>query len=215
MRLCQSVIFIHSCYVLKLLNAFLDRFYVHSSVYDKFAQIMTEKVKALKVGDGFDDGVNIGPLIHGAAVKKVQAHLDDALSHGGKVTTGGKHLGVSILQKRLHIYMSDHSLTQGNFFEPTVLTGMTNDCAIATEETFGPLAALFPFETEEEVIKLANNVDVGLAGYFFSRDIGRVWRMAEQLEVGMVCANTGMISQTSIPFGGVKDSGFGREGSQL
>lgn len=92
---------------------------------------------------------------------------------------------------------------------------MTNDCAIATEETFGPLAALFPFETEEEVIKLANNVDVGLAGYFFSRDIARVWRVAEQLEVGMVCANTGMISQTSIPFGGVKDSGFGREGSQL
>ena len=135
-----------------------------------------------------------GPLIHSRAVDKVESHVKDAVEHGASVLAGGKRL-------------------EGNFFEPTVLSEVPADALLTKEETFGPLAALIKFETEEEVIKLANNSDVGLAGYFYSRDVGRVWRVAEALEVGMVGANTGMISMASIPFGGVKESGLGREGS--
>ena len=135
-----------------------------------------------------------GPLIHARAVEKVQQHLDDAIERGAQVLVGGK------------------VIPKTSFFVPTVLSDVPVDAQVNREETFGPLAALIKFETEEEVIKLANDVDVGLAGYFFSRDVGRVWRVAERLEVGMVGANTGVISQVEIPFGGVKESGLGREG---
>lgn len=136
-----------------------------------------------------------GPLIHSRAVEKVVRHVEDAVSKGAQVLVGGKRIGT------------------GSFFHPTVLSEVPADAALNNEETFGPLAALMKFETEEEVVKLANDSDVGLAGYFFSRDVGRVWRVAEKLEVGMVGTNTGVISQAVIPFGGVKESGLGREGS--
>lgn len=137
-----------------------------------------------------------GPLIHSRAVEKVESHVNDAVSRGASVLVGGTRLD-----------------RPGSFFAPTVLSDVPADARLSTEETFGPLAALIKFETEEEVIKLANDSDVGLAGYFFSRDVGRVWRVAEALEVGMVGANTSMISQVYTPFGGVKESGLGREGS--
>lgn len=135
-----------------------------------------------------------GPLIHSRAVEKVTRHVDDAVSKGAQVLVGGK------------------AIPNSSFFMPTVLSDVPADAAINREETFGPLASLCKFETEDEVVKLANSTDVGLAGYFFSRDVGRVWRVAERLEVGMVGANTGTISQANIPFGGVKESGIGREG---
>jgi succinate-semialdehyde dehydrogenase/glutarate-semialdehyde dehydrogenase len=135
-----------------------------------------------------------GPLIHTRAVEKVERHVNDAVEKGAQVLVGGK------------------ALPNSSFFIPTVLSDVPHDALINQEETFGPLAALTKFETEEEVIRLANDSDVGLAGYFFSRDVGRVWRVAEKLEVGMVGANTGLISQAAIPFGGVKESGLGREG---
>lgn len=135
-----------------------------------------------------------GPLIHSRAVEKVAHHVDDAVSKGAQVLIGGK------------------AIPNSNFFTPTVLSEVPSTAILNTEETFGPLAALCKFETEEEVIRLANDTDVGLAGYFFSRDVGRVWRVAERLEVGMVGANTGLLSQAVIPFGGVKESGLGREG---
>lgn len=136
-----------------------------------------------------------GPLIHARAIEKVVRHVDDAVQKGAQILVGGK------------------AIPNTSFFYPTVLSDVSADALLNTEETFGPLAALTKFETEEEVIKLANNTDVGLAGYFFSRDVGRVWRVAERLEVGMVGTNTGVISQAVIPFGGVKESGLGREGS--
>lgn len=135
-----------------------------------------------------------GPLIHSRAVEKVERHVNDAVERGAQILVGGK------------------AVPNSNLFEPTVLADVPADAAINSEETFGPLAALCKFETEEEVIRLANSTDVGLAGYFFSRDVGRVWRVAEKLEVGMIGANTGIISQAVIPFGGVKESGLGREG---
>jgi succinate-semialdehyde dehydrogenase / glutarate-semialdehyde dehydrogenase len=135
-----------------------------------------------------------GPLIHDRQLQKVQSHVDNAVKLGAQILVGGK------------------SLPGSNYFVPTVLSDVPLEADVNQEETFGPVAALIKFETEEEVIKLANNTDVGLAGYFFSRDIGRVWRVAEKLEVGMVGANTGIVSQTVIPFGGVKESGLGREG---
>jgi succinate-semialdehyde dehydrogenase / glutarate-semialdehyde dehydrogenase len=135
-----------------------------------------------------------GPLIHSRAVDKVARHVEDAVSKGAQVLIGGK------------------AIPNSNFFVPTVLSEVPSTAVLNTEETFGPLAALCKFETEEEVIRLANDTDVGLAGYFFSRDVGRVWRVAERLEVGMVGANTGFLSQAVIPFGGVKESGLGREG---
>lgn len=173
-----------------------NRIYVQSSVYADFASKLAEKVAAFRVGDGFDNETTHGPLIHNKAVAKVEHHINDAIERGAQLIHGGKRLEGS-----------------GSFFAPTILADVPLDALVCQEETFGPLAALVKFETEDEVIKLANDTSVGLAGYFYSRDIGRVWRVAEALEVGMVGTNTGAISQAVIPFGGVKESGLGREGS--
>ena len=159
---------------------------ISKKVFDEFAKKLAEAVGAFKVGNGMSEGTTHGPLIHDRAVAKVKAHVDDAVSKGAKVLVGGKPL-------------------KGSFFEPTVLTGVTADAQVLREETFGPLAALVSFESEEEVVELANDTEHGLAGYFFSRDIGRVWRVAEALETGMVGVNTGLISQTACPFGGIKE----------
>jgi succinate-semialdehyde dehydrogenase/glutarate-semialdehyde dehydrogenase len=171
-----------------------NRLLVQDGVYDRFAEKLAEAVRKLKVGDGTEAGVTTGPLINKAAVSKVQEHIDDAVKKGGKVVVGGKALG-------------------GNFFEPTLIRDVTPDMAVAREETFGPVAPLFRFKTEEEAIAMANNTEFGLACYFYSRDIGRVWRVAEGLEYGMVGINEGIISTAEAPFGGVKESGLGREGS--
>lgn len=175
-----------------------NRIYVQEGIYDQFAQKFAEKVKNFKVGHGFDEGVTHGPVIHDRAVAKVQSHVEDATKKGAKLVVGGQTLPD----------------LGPNFYSPTVLTGVTNKMAIACEETFGPVAGLFPFKTEKEVMALANDADVGLAGYFFTRDIGRAHRVSEALEVGMVGVNTGIISDPASPFGGVKQSGFGREGSK-
>jgi succinate-semialdehyde dehydrogenase/glutarate-semialdehyde dehydrogenase len=174
-----------------------NRIYVQRRVYDAFADKLVTQVRALKVGPGTESGVNQGPLIDAHAVAKVEQHIADALGKGGRVLTGGKR----------------HALGQ-TFFEPTVLAGATADMLLAREETFGPLAPLFAFDTEDEAIAAANNTEFGLASYFYSRDIGRIWRVAEQLEYGMVGINTGLISTAEAPFGGVKQSGLGREGSR-
>ena len=174
-----------------------NRIYVQAGVYDAFAEKLAAKAAALMVGDGFEPGVAAGPLINESAAKKVEEHIADALSKGAKVLTGGRR----------------HELG-GTFFEPTVLTGVTREMALAEEETFGPVAPLFRFETEEDVIAQANDTIFGLASYFYARDLGRVWRVAEALEYGMVGINTGLISTEVAPFGGVKQSGLGREGSR-
>ena len=171
-----------------------NRILVQEGVYDAFAEKLAEAVKKLKVGDGTEQGVTTGPLINKAAIAKVQEHIDDAVKKGAKVVLGGKSLG-------------------GNFFEPTLIRDVTADMAVAREETFGPVAPLFRFKTEEEAIAMANATEFGLACYFYSRDIGRVWRVAEGLEYGMVGINEGIISTAEAPFGGVKESGLGREGS--
>jgi succinate-semialdehyde dehydrogenase / glutarate-semialdehyde dehydrogenase len=171
-----------------------NRIYVQAGVYDEFAKRLAVAVGKLKVGNGVDDGITTGPLINAAAVKKVQEHIADAVAKGGKIATGGKSMG-------------------GNFFEPTIITHVTNDMAVAREETFGPLAPLFRFDTEEEVIERANATEFGLACYFYTRDIGRVWRVGEALEYGMIGINEGIISTAEAPFGGMKESGLGREGS--
>ncbi|CAG4895142.1 NAD-dependent succinate-semialdehyde dehydrogenase [Paraburkholderia saeva] len=173
-----------------------NRFYVHDRVYDAFAAKLRDAVADLKVGFGTDAGVTQGPLINEAAVLKVESHIEDALAKGARVVTGGKR----------------HALGHG-FFEPTVLADVTPAMKVARDETFGPLAPLLRFSSDEEVIRLANDTEFGLAAYFFSRDIGRVWRVAEALEYGMVGINTGLISNEVAPFGGVKQSGLGREGS--
>jgi len=174
-----------------------NRFYIHEGVYDAFAQKLTTAVCNLKVGDGTESGVQIGPLINEAAVMKVESHIDDAIRKGAKILTGGGR----------------HSLGHG-FFEPTVLTGVTRQMKVASEETFGPLAALISFSSDDEVIGLANDTEFGLAAYLYGRDISRVWRVAESLEYGMLGVNTGLISNEVAPFGGVKQSGIGREGSR-
>src|SRR5471030_155975 len=174
-----------------------NRFYVHDRVYDEFAEKLGAAVKKLTVGNGLESGVLLGPLINDAAVQKVESHIHDELDKGAKVVTGGKR----------------HALGFG-FFEPTVLSGVTSEMKIAREETFGPLAPLFRFSSDNEVIRMANDTEFGLAAYFYSRDIGRVWRVAEALEYGMVGINTGLISNEVAPFGGVKQSGLGREGSR-
>lgn len=175
-----------------------NRIYVQKGIYDSFVEKFTEKVKGFKVGNGFEEGITHGPLIHDRALSKVAQHVEDAQGKGAKITIGGQK-------------MPDLG---SNFFQPTVLRDMTADMAIATEETFGPVAGLFSFETEADVVKLANATEVGLAGYFFSQNVERVYRVAEALEVGMVGVNTGIISDAAAPFGGVKESGFGREGSK-
>ena len=173
-----------------------NRLFVQDGVFDAFAAKLAAKVSALKIGDGTADGVTQGPLIDKAAIEKVESHIQDAISKGAKLLQGGKR----------------HAL--GNtFFEPTVLADVTADSLIFSEETFGPVAPLFRFKTDDEVIELANRTEFGLASYFYSRDIGRIWRVAEALEYGMVGVNTGMISTEVAPFGGVKQSGLGREGS--
>ena len=174
-----------------------NRIYVQDSVYDAFAAKLAEKVRALKVARGTDPGAVLGPLIDDAAVAKVEEHIADALAKGAKVAIGGKR----------------HALG-GRFFEPTILTGVTKEMKVANEETFGPVAPLFRFKDEADVIAQANDTEFGLASYFYARDMGRVWRVAEALEAGIVGVNTGLISTEVAPFGGVKQSGLGREGSK-
>ncbi len=170
---------------------------MQSGIYDAFAKKLAEKLAALPTGNGVDEGVIFGPLIDAAAVAKVEEHISDATGKGASVLQGGKR----------------HALG-GTFFEPTILTDVTAQMAVATEETFGPVAPLFRFETEAEVIAAANDTEFGLASYFYSRDMARSWRVGEALDYGMVGINTGLISTAEAPFGGVKMSGLGREGSR-
>ena len=173
-----------------------NRFYVHDSVYDAFAQKLVAAVEKLKVGNGLEAGVTQGPLIDEAAVAKVSEHVADAVQRGGRILTGGKQPEQG-----------------GQYYLPTVVADANTDMLVAQEETFGPMAPLFRFSSDEDVIAQANDTIFGLAAYFYSRDIGRVWRVAEALEYGMVGINTGLISNAAAPFGGVKQSGMGREGS--
>ncbi|WP_322015512.1 NAD-dependent succinate-semialdehyde dehydrogenase [Paraburkholderia sp. J12] len=172
-----------------------NRFYVHDAIYDAFVGKLAAASRAIRVGNGFEAGITQGPLIDDAAVEKVAQHIADATAKGATLVTGG-------------------GMGEGRFVEPTVLANVTRDMLIAHEETFGPVAAVFRFRDEAEVIHLANDTEFGLAAYFYSRDIGRVWRVAEALEYGMVGINTGLISNEVAPFGGVKQSGLGREGSK-
>ncbi|MDW8336326.1 MAG: NAD-dependent succinate-semialdehyde dehydrogenase [Tepidimonas sp.] len=171
-----------------------NRLYVQEGIYEAFVQKFAAKVATAKVGNGFEEGVNQGPLIEEAAVQKVQRHVDDALAKGARLLTGGRRLG-------------------GLFYAPTVVADATADMLCAKEETFGPFAPVFKFRTEDEVIRMANDTEYGLAGYFYSRDIGRIFRVAEALEYGMVGVNVGILATEHVPFGGVKQSGLGREGS--
>lgn len=173
----------------------INRFYVQESVYDLFAEKLTKAVAHLKVADGFEEGSQVGPLINSSAVDKVNEHVQDAVKKGAKVQTGGKKL-------------------EGNFYVPTVLTEITDDALIHSEETFGPVCALFKFKTEEEAIQKANDTQFGLAAYFYSENVRRCQRVSEALEAGMIGINTGLISNAAAPFGGVKQSGIGREGSK-
>lgn len=173
-----------------------NRLYVHDKIYDAFVEKLARRVETLKVGNGAQADILQGPLINAAAVEKIEEHIADALSKGAKLIAGGKR----------------HSLG-GSFFEPTILTDVTTDMMVTNEETFGPLAPVYRFKTDAEVIALANATEFGLAAYFYARDIGRVWRVAEALEYGMVAINSGILSTELAPFGGIKESGFGREGS--
>jgi succinate-semialdehyde dehydrogenase/glutarate-semialdehyde dehydrogenase len=174
-----------------------NRLLVQDKVYGAFADKLAAAVQKLKVGNGLESGVNQGPLIDIHAVEKVEAHIADAVKKGARVVAGGRR----------------HQLG-GTFFEPTILADVTPAMAVAREETFGPVAPLFRFKTEEDAIKMANDTEFGLAAYFYGRDIGRIWRVAEALEYGIVGINTGIISTEVAPFGGVKESGLGREGSK-
>ena len=174
-----------------------NRLLVQNGVYDAFAAKLAEAVKALKVADGMTEGAQQGPLIDMSAVEKVEDHIRDALSKGARIVIGGER----------------HSLG-GTFFQPTVLADVTTEMKVTRDETFGPVAPLFRFDTEEQAIKMANDTEYGLAAYFYSRDIGRVWRVAEALEYGIVGINEGIISTEVAPFGGMKESGIGREGSK-
>ena len=173
-----------------------NRLYVQDGVYDAFAEKLIAAVKQLKVGNGFEAGVAQGPLIDEAAVEKAEDHISDAVSKGARVLLGGKR----------------HSLG-GTFFEPTVLADVTSAMKVAREETFGPVAPLFRFYKDEDAVQFSNDTEFGLASYFYSRDVGRIWRVAEGLEYGLVGINTGLISTEVVPFGGMKQSGIGREGS--
>ena len=174
-----------------------NRIYVQAGVYDAFSEKLKAAVAGLKVGNGFDEGVTTGPLIDLAGLAKVEEHVADATAKGAEVAMGGAR----------------HELG-GSFYLPTILTGVTQEMVVAREETFGPVAPLFSFETEEDVIAMSNDTEFGLAGYFYARDLGRVWRVAEALEYGIIGINTGIISTEVAPFGGVKQSGLGREGSK-
>lgn len=174
-----------------------NRIFVQDGVYEKFSKMLADRVSQMKVGNGLEDGNLQGPLIDMKAVEKVEEHIADALEKGAKVLTGGKR----------------HE-KGGQFFQPTVLAGVTTEMKVTHEETFGPVAPLYRFKTEDELLKLANNTEYGLASYFYSRDIGRIWRIAEGLESGIVGINVGIISNEIAPFGGMKESGIGREGSK-
>jgi succinate-semialdehyde dehydrogenase/glutarate-semialdehyde dehydrogenase len=173
-----------------------NRFYVHESLKDAFVKKLVTASQMIKVGPGLEKGVQQGPLIDEQAVQKVESHIKDAIQKGALLESGGKR----------------HALG-GTFYEPTVLSGVKPGMLITTEETFGPVAAVITFKSEDEVIAAANSSEFGLASYFYSRDIGRIWRVAEALEFGMVGVNTGLITNEVAPFGGVKQSGLGREGS--
>ena len=173
-----------------------NRIYVQEAIYDVFSEKLAARVQKLKIGNGLEPGIEQGPLIDMAAVAKTEEHIADALKKGAKIITGGKR----------------HALG-GSFFEPTILKNVSVNACVSKEETFGPLAPLLRFRSEEEVIKLANDTEFGLASYFYSRDIGRIWRVSEALEYGMVGVNSGVISHPVAPFGGIKESGSGREGS--
>ena len=175
-----------------------NRLYVQAGVYDEFVEKFAAKVKTARVGNGFEDGVNQGPLIEPAALDKVERHVADAIAKGGKVLVGGKRMS---------------SMGSGQFFEPTVVANANASMLCAREETFGPFAPVFKFETEAEVVAAANATEYGLASYFYSRDVGRIFRVAEALEYGMVGINVGILATEHVPFGGVKQSGLGREGS--
>jgi succinate-semialdehyde dehydrogenase/glutarate-semialdehyde dehydrogenase len=172
-----------------------NRIYVQAPVYDEFVSRLTEAASGLKVGSGLEADTRIGPLIEQQAIDKVERHVSDALARGGELLTGGEHLG-------------------GLFYAPTVITGVPAEAAMACEETFGPVAGIVRFTAEDEVVRLANDTPYGLAGYFYSRDVGRIWRVSEALEYGILGINTGVISTEVAPFGGVKESGIGREGSK-
>ena len=173
----------------------INRFLVQEDVYDEFSMKLTQSVSKLKVGNGLDKGVQVGPLINAKGLEKVQHHVQDAINHGAELATGG-------------------NVMKGLFFQPTVLTNIPKEALIFREETFGPVCALFSFKTEEDGIAMANNTEFGLASYFYSTNVNRCFRVAEQLEAGMVGVNTGLISNAAAPFGGVKQSGVGREGSR-
>ncbi|MBG76280.1 MAG: succinate-semialdehyde dehydrogenase (NADP(+)) [Pelagibacteraceae bacterium] len=174
-----------------------NRIYVHKKIYDEFIDKFTKKVNKIKVGNGMEETTISGPLIDQYSLKKVQEHIDDAVNTGAKIATGGKL----------------HSLG-GTFFQPTILINVTKKAKITYEETFGPVAPIYKFSSEKEVIEMANDSPYGLASYFYSRDIGKIWRVAEALEYGIVGINTGIISKAETPFGGIKESGLGREGSR-
>lgn len=174
-----------------------NRFYVQDEIYEAFAEKLQQAIASLRVGNGLEDGTTLGPLINQAAVDKVQAHIDDAVQRGAQLRTGGK----------------PHALG-GTFFEPTLLTHVPHDARVAREETFGPLAALLRFEQDDEAIRLANDTEYGLAAYLYTQNLQRIFRVSEALEYGMVGVNTGLISNEVAPFGGVKSSGLGREGSR-
>jgi succinate-semialdehyde dehydrogenase/glutarate-semialdehyde dehydrogenase len=173
-----------------------NRLYVHKKIHDVFVEKFSKAVQAIKVGNGLENGISQGPLIDIPALEKVERHVADALAKGANLVIGGKR-----------------SAQGGSFYEPTILANVTNDMLITYEETFGPVAPIIPFDSDEEVLKLANSSQYGLASYFYSRDIGRIWKAAEALEYGIVGVNTGLISNEVAPFGGVKQSGLGREGS--
>jgi succinate-semialdehyde dehydrogenase/glutarate-semialdehyde dehydrogenase len=174
-----------------------NRILVQRGVFDELASRLTDLARTLKVANGFDEGVHIGPLIDGQGFEKVEAHVADAVDRGAELVTGG----------------GPHELG-GTFFQPTVLTGVSPDARMSKEETFGPVAGLIPFETEEQAVELANDTPYGLAAYYFTNDVGRAWRVGEALEAGIVALNTGFVSTEVAPFGGVKESGIGREGSK-
>ena len=174
-----------------------NRFYVHDAVYDAFTSKLAERVRALRLGPGMQEGVEIGPMINAAALAKVEEHLADATAKGAAIVAGGRR-----------------SALGGTWFEPTVLAGASQDMLITREETFGPIAAVVRFHEESEAIAYANDSEFGLASYFYTRDMARIWRVAEALEAGMVGINTGLISTEVAPFGGIKQSGLGREGSR-
>ena len=184
--------------LIPVLSSSANRLYVQKGIAKKFIAKLVEKVSALKPGPGLDSSITQGPLVNQAAVEKVDQHIADAVSKGGKVEVGGRAVS-----------------GPGYLYEPTVISGVRPDMIVSREETFGPLAPVFEFETEDEAIELANDTEFGLSGYFFSADVGRVLRVAQRMQVGMVGVNTGKISAAEAPFGGIKESGYGVEGSAL